>query len=123
MAKKKSSKAKEPSFEESLKTLETSVARLEGGKLGLDESLEQYELGVKHLKSCYSLLTAAEQRIELVRSVDASGNPQSVPFDQTDSESLEQKGAARSRRRTAPEKSQSGRPKSSPKVDDSSSLF
>ncbi|MCG8449997.1 MAG: exodeoxyribonuclease VII small subunit [Pirellulales bacterium] len=112
MPKKKTAKSKQPSFEQSLEQLESIVAKLEGGELGLDESLEQYEAGVKHLKSCYSLLTAAERRIELVSGVDSEGRPRTKPFDDADEESLEQKGASRSRRRSAQSK-----------VDDASSLF
>ncbi len=101
MAKKKTTRTKETSFERSLQELEAIVGKLEDGKLGLAESLEQYEQGVRHLKACYQLLSEAEQRIALVSGLDAS-----------DDESLVAKGSARSRRRTA-----------KGEVDDGSSLF
>ncbi|NOZ40213.1 MAG: exodeoxyribonuclease VII small subunit [Planctomycetes bacterium] len=118
MPKKKTTKSKRPTFEESLAELETIVAKLEGGQLGLAESLEEYELGVKHLKSCYQQLSTAERRIELVSQVDASGEPQTEPFDDESSASLDEKGATRSRRRSV----KRGAVKRS-EVDDASSLF
>ena len=46
-------------FEDSLLQVEQIVARLEGGQLGLSESLEQYEAGIRKLKRCHQLLDAA----------------------------------------------------------------
>ncbi len=112
MAKKKTIRTKETSFEQSLQELEAIVSKLEDGKLGLAESLEQYEQGVRHLKACYQLLSEAEQRIALVSGLDASGKPRLSPLDASDDESLVAKGSARSRRRTAKRE-----------VDDGSSLF
>ncbi len=118
MAKKKVTKSKQPTFEESLAQLEEIVANLEGGKLELAESLEQYENGVKHLKVCYGLLTEAERRIELVSEVDASGRAQTQPFEDAGDESLDKKSAARSRRRSSKSNQSASR-----EVDDGSSLF
>jgi exodeoxyribonuclease VII small subunit len=74
MGKKKAAEpASEVTFEHSLEDLEQIVAKLEGGKLGLADSLAAYEQGVKRLKGCYQMLTAAERRIELVQGVDADG--------------------------------------------------
>jgi exodeoxyribonuclease VII small subunit len=112
VAKKKTATPTETSFEQSLQELEAIVGKLEGGKLGLAESLEQYEAGVKHLKACYQQLTEAERRIALVSGLDASGRPRTAPLEASGDESLEAKNAARSRRRTAPGE-----------VDDGSSLF
>lgn len=119
MAKKKIAKSKPPTFEESLEQLESIVAKLEGGQLGLAESLEEYESGVKHLKSCYQQLSAAERRIELVSKVDADGEPQTEDFDDESSASLDEKGATRNRRRSVPKSKR----RTSSEVDDSSSLF
>ena len=115
--KKKTTKSKRPTFEKSLEELETIVEKLEGGQLGLAESLEEYELGVKHLRSCYDQLSTAERRIELVSQVDATGKPQTDPFDDESTASLDEKGAPRSRRvakRKATKASE---------VDDTTSLF
>jgi len=122
--KKKTTQSKRPSFEKSLAELETIVAKLEGGQLGLAESLEEYGLGVKHLKSCYQQLSTAERRIELVSQVDASGKPQTEAFDDESSASLDEKGAARSRRRSAPKAKRPTQSEvDSSEVDDNTSLF
>ncbi|NOY40312.1 MAG: exodeoxyribonuclease VII small subunit [Planctomycetes bacterium] len=118
MAKKKVAKPKPPAFEDSLAQLEEIVANLEGGKLGLADSLEQYEHGVKHLNACYGLLTEAERRIELVSDIDPTGQARTKPFDDTEGESLEEKSSARSRRRSV-----KGGRSASREVDDTSSLF
>jgi exodeoxyribonuclease VII small subunit len=111
MAKKKPADANEEvTFEQSLAELEQIVGQLEGGKLGLAESLTAYEQGVKRLKGCYRMLTAAERRIELVQGVDAEGRVTSAPFDDESSADLSEKSASRSRRRTA-------------RVDDDGGLF
>lgn len=103
MAKKKRTTDDEraPSFEASLEELEAIVAELEGGKLGLSEALARYEKGVKHLKSCQKWLQQAERKIELLSGVDAQGNPITEPFDDQQIDSLEEKAAARGRRRTS----------------------
>ncbi len=118
MAKKKAAKTTETNFEQSLEELETIVAKLEGGKLGLAESLDHYEHGVQHLKACYHQLNEAERRIELVSDLDASGRPQTQPFEESGDESLVEKSSARSSRRSVKKSS-----KTSSDVDDSSSLF
>jgi exodeoxyribonuclease VII small subunit len=122
MAKKKITDEVEQCFEDSLKELETIVAKLEGGKLGLEDSLEQYERGVAHLKQCYQQLRHAERRIELVSNLDASGKAQTVPFDEEDDDSLTGKADARTRRRTSAPAKPGKRPAAS-EVDDESSLF
>jgi exodeoxyribonuclease VII small subunit len=102
MGKRKSGEADDSvTFEASLEELEQIVVRLEGGQLGLADSLAAYERGVKRLKGCYEMLTAAERRIELVQGVDADGRVKSAPLDDADSADLADKSASRSRRRTA----------------------
>ena len=70
-------------FEDALKRLEEIVHALEEGDVGLNESLEKYEEGVKLLRQSYELLQKAERRIELLSGVDADGNPLAEPFDDT----------------------------------------
>jgi exodeoxyribonuclease VII small subunit len=60
------------SFEQAVKELESIVARLEGGDVALDQSIEIYERGEALKKHCETLLNAAEARIEKIR-VDRSG--------------------------------------------------
>lgn len=90
-----------PSFEESLGELEAIVSELESGKLGLSDALARYEQGVKHLKSCHELLERVERKIELLSGMDAEGNPITETFDEQEHASLEEKAAARGRRRTS----------------------
>jgi exodeoxyribonuclease VII small subunit len=103
VAKKKTNEAEgeAPSFEDSLGELESIVAELESGKLGLSDALSRYELGVKHLKSCHQLLERVERKIELLSGMDAEGNPITTPFEEGEHASLEEKAAARGRRRTS----------------------
>lgn len=70
----------EPSFEQSLAELEAIVHDLEDDKLGLAGALGRYEEGVKHLKNCYALLTQAEQKIEVLTGVTASGEAITEPM-------------------------------------------
>lgn len=69
------------SFEEALKRLEGIVFDLEGGTLGLDQSLAKYELGVGLLNRCHALLRDAEQRIELITGIDEEGKPLTEAFE------------------------------------------
>jgi exodeoxyribonuclease VII small subunit len=88
------------SFEVSLDKLDQVVKQLEEGQLGLTESLERYEEGVKHLKQCYRALEKAERKIELLSGVDSDGNPITEPFDDQEM-TLDQKAAARTSRRSS----------------------
>ena len=62
-------------FEKALSEVEAIVGELESGSLGLSESLEQYEEGIRQLKRCHQLLDSAEQRVSLLAGFDADGNP------------------------------------------------
>jgi exodeoxyribonuclease VII small subunit len=90
-----------PTFEESLEKLERSVRQLEDGKLGLSQSLQCYEEGVKQLKLCYRVLEVTERKIELLAGVDAEGKPLMEPFDEQEM-TLDEKAASRSQRRSRP---------------------
>ncbi len=68
-------------FEASLADVEKIVAQLESGDLGLSESLQQYETGIKQLKRCHALLDAAEQKVSLLSGFDSDGNPITQPLD------------------------------------------
>ena len=126
MAKKKPSEADcdAPSFEDSLGELESIVGELESGKLGLSDALARYEQGVRHLKSCHELLERVERKIELLSGMDAEGNPITEPFDEQEHASLEEKAAARGRRRTSGTTPATGkRPANGTDIDDSHRLF
>jgi len=89
-------------FEDALKRLEEIVHSLEEGDIGLNESLQRYEEGVKLLRQSYELLQRAERRIELLSGVDAEGNPITQPFDDTATIDQDEPGKRRGRRRSAP---------------------
>lgn len=80
-------------FEDALEELRTVVADLEGGRLGLEASLERFEEGVSLLRRCRATLDRAERRVELLTGVDADGEPVTEPFDA--SATAEQSGAGR----------------------------
>jgi len=70
----------ELNFEQTLADVESIVGQLESGSLGLSESLERYEAGIRQLKRCHQLLDAAEQRVSILAGFDADGNPISESF-------------------------------------------
>jgi exodeoxyribonuclease VII small subunit len=64
---------KKETFEVHLSQVEAAVKSLEGGKLGLEESIEKYESGIKALRQCYAILEQAERKIQLlVKEKDGS---------------------------------------------------
>ena len=66
-----------PSFEESLKKLESIVDQLEKGDLALEQSLKLFEEGVELSTSCKKELDAAEGKVQmLVKQRDSSLKPE-----------------------------------------------
>ena len=69
MAKSGSKSSKKPadveklSFEEALEEIETLIDQIEGGEIGLQQSLEAYERGAKLIARSRSLLEQVEQRV------------------------------------------------------------
>ena len=57
------SKAKELKFEQAVEQLEQIIEGVESGDIGLEDSLAQYEKGMKLIGQCRSILAAAEKRI------------------------------------------------------------
>ena len=53
-------------FEKALEELETLVARMEDGKLPLEESLAAYQRGAELIKFCESKLADAQARIAIL---------------------------------------------------------
>jgi len=53
-------------FEKALQELETLVARMEDGKLPLEESLAAYQRGAELIKFCEGKLTDAQARIAIL---------------------------------------------------------
>lgn len=67
------------SFEEALKELEQILSEIEGGQVGLEESLVKYERGTFLIQHCRGVLSSAEKQIELL-SKSADGGIESVPM-------------------------------------------
>ena len=57
-------------FEESLVRLEEITAKLESNDLSLDESLKIFEEGIKLSRFCEKKLTDAEQKLEILKSLE-----------------------------------------------------
>ena len=53
--------AKKLSFEAAMEGLESAVAKLEGGSLSLDESIEEFEKCIALIKQCEQQLGSAKQ--------------------------------------------------------------
>ena len=71
-----------PSFEESLKKLETIVDKLEKGDLSLEESLKLFEEGVGLSATCKKELEEAEGKVEtLIKQRDGSFKTEPFPND------------------------------------------
>lgn len=67
-------------FENKLQRLEEIVNKMESGDLSLDDSLKFFEEGVKLSRECNQQLVQAEQKMKILLSVDASGNPVTEDF-------------------------------------------
>jgi exodeoxyribonuclease VII small subunit len=68
-------------FEKALAALEDIVARLEAGKVDLEESIKIYERGEALRKHCETKLKEAEARIEKI-TLNPAGKPTGVqPLD------------------------------------------
>ena len=56
----------EMTFEKALEELESLIARMEDGKLPLEESLAAYQRGAELIKFCESKLSSAQARIAVL---------------------------------------------------------
>jgi exodeoxyribonuclease VII small subunit len=68
-------------FEEALKELEQILAEIEGGEIGLEQSLLKYERGNFLIQHCRGVLGAAEKQIEIL-SKGQAGELAAEPMDQ-----------------------------------------
>ena len=69
-------------FEKSLQNLEKIVNNMESGELGLEESLAQFEKGIKLARNCQDTLTNAEFRVEQL--IEKNGLQQTIPLEDLD---------------------------------------
>jgi exodeoxyribonuclease VII small subunit len=58
--------AEDLTFEQALVELEALVARMEDGKLALEESLAAYQRGAELVRYCESRLTEAQARVAIL---------------------------------------------------------
>ena len=58
--------AKKIDFEKNLNDLEKMVQTLEGGELNLDESIKNFENGVKLYNSCKNYLQEVEKKVSVL---------------------------------------------------------
>ena len=68
-----------PTFETMMERLQDLVARLEGGNLTLEESIQSFEEGMTLVRRCTEVLNQAEERIRKLTR-DARGTPQESPL-------------------------------------------
>ncbi|MCK9990386.1 MAG: exodeoxyribonuclease VII small subunit [Rugosibacter sp.] len=57
-----------PSFEESLRELETIISAMEVGQMPLQEALDTYKRGISLLHQCQDTLSSAEQQIRILEA-------------------------------------------------------
>jgi len=63
-------------FEEQFEQLEEILGRLERGDVSLDESLVEYEKGIRTVASCREMLAAAEKKIEELGPPSPASDPE-----------------------------------------------
>jgi exodeoxyribonuclease VII small subunit len=73
-----SPRKKQLDLEKAMGELEEIVEQLESGELTLDNSLQQFEKGVKLSRECQSALTEAEQKVQILidselKDMDSNG--------------------------------------------------
>lgn len=66
MEKQKKAQPKQ-SFEDALAELEDIAVKLEDGSLGLDESIKEFERGIRLARFCQEKLEEAERKIEILQ--------------------------------------------------------
>ena len=79
---------KKPTFEEALAQLESIAEQIEQGKIGLEESISKYEVGMALVKQCREILGKAELRIKKLHE-RADGTLGVGDFDTRDTETTE----------------------------------
>lgn len=68
-----SSNQEKPGFEVALERLQQTVKKLESGELSLEQSLQQFEEGVRLTRVCQEYLSGAEQRVEILMKANSEG--------------------------------------------------
>jgi exodeoxyribonuclease VII small subunit len=71
---------KKLTFEERLQQVEALIAKMESGEMPLEEAMQQYETGLNALNALEKELTAAQQRLTVLRQ--QSGEDIEVPMEE-----------------------------------------
>lgn len=71
---------KKLTFEERLQQVEALIAKMESGEMPLEEAMQQYEAGLNALNAIEKELTAAQQRLTVLRQ--QSGEDVEVPMEE-----------------------------------------
>lgn len=64
---------KKLTFEERLQQVEALIAKMESGEMPLEEAMQQYEAGLNALNALEKELTAAQQRLTVLRQQSGEG--------------------------------------------------
>ena len=70
-------------FEKALAELEAVVERMENGQLPLEESLVQFERGIRLARRCQQALREAEQRVDALMEQAGAPDTHSVEPDES----------------------------------------
>lgn len=73
-------------LESSLQEISQIIAQMEQGNLTLDESLQFFERAIKLTKDCQSILSDAEQKVQIL--LQGSNNLSDIDALKTDAESM-----------------------------------
>lgn len=71
---------KKLTFEERLQQVEALISKMESGEIPLEEAMQQYEAGLNALNALEKELTAAQQRLTVLRQ--QSGEDIEVPMEE-----------------------------------------
>ena len=71
---------KKLTFEERLQQVEALIAKMESGEMPLEEAMQQYEAGLNALNALEKELTAAQQRVTVLRQ--QSGEDVELPMEE-----------------------------------------
>ena len=71
---------KKLTFEERLQQVEALIAKMESGEMPLEEAMQQYEAGLNALNALEKELTAAQQRLTVLRQL--SGEDVELPMEE-----------------------------------------
>src|SRR5205814_8945704 len=69
-----------PSCEEALQRLEKIVEAIEGGKVGLEDSIKQFDEGMQLIQHCRGILADAEMKIQKLQT-NPQGELEATPME------------------------------------------